>query len=689
MLLVCATVTSIAFPKVQVKGAEASTLFSESFSEATYGTAGSIAVVEPWIQEGSDSSSVSTHNSIFKSAPNGVKVDKTDAISTKISTTGCENIVVGFWYRCSSINSGKAVFEYSVDDGSSWTSIFNVDVKTDKAGVDKEVTLDSKANDQANLILRLKTDSLDGNTYFDDIKVTGTTKGSGTPTATITPVATPVPAATAAPTTAATAAPTKVTFKDVPNDMWAKSYIEKITADGVVIPIKNDLFLPDTSITRAEFSALLVKALMLTDTNGSKSFSDVKAGDWYETAILSAVKSGIIKGFEDGTFKPNDNLSRQDMGVIVANAMKIAKGIETLSETKDFLIFVDNSKIENYAQKAVATAVKYGVIGGKPGKVFDPLNTVTRAEAATVISKLMGKLDPVTLPDLNQKPTSNVPADGSEYSTEDMPEAANIGEDKTWYHDVVVGKGGDRVLKMEIVTPKQKPEKPMPVIVYIYGGGWNHGSKDDHVNKLAGYVDKGYIGVALEYRLTDAAIFPGQLEDCKLAIRYLRANGDKYFMDTDRIGVWGSSSGSHLAALLGTTGDVKELEGTGGWQEYSSRVQAVVDWYGPADFTTEFANNWSSVSKLLGKNAFAVPEIAKSAMPGTYASKDDPPFLVMHGDSDKTVPYYDSVAFAQDLKRAGVNLTFKIVKGAPHGFAGFPDASVMAWDFLEKNLKNK
>lgn len=684
LTLACAITTGIIVPGTQVKGAEPQTLFEEKFDAAALDT--------KWTLD-KGPINIENREAYIHTAPNSIKLDKNDTISTSISTAGYENINVSFWYITGSYTSGKLSVEYSVDNGTTYKEIFGVDAKQ-QTFVSKEVQLDKDAND-TNLLLRLKqygntggayTDTAPSavNVWVDDIKVTGVAKG-GAPAATATPAATAAPAATTSPaataTPAATTAPVKVSFVDVPNGMWAKSFIEDITANGVAIPLTNNEFLPESNITRAEFSALLVQALKLNTADGTNTFTDVKAGEWYEKYVIAAVKAGLIQGNGDGTFMPNGTLSRQDMAVIMSRAMKIAKGIETETDGKAYLTFTDNGAIESYAQKAIATAVKYGVIIGKPGKVFDPANSVTRAEAAKVISKILGKLEPVA--------ASTTPAAGSEYANDDIPQAANIGSDKVLYKDVPIGKGGDVTLKIDIVTPKEKPEKPLPVLVYIYGGGWNHGTKNDHTNKIAGYVDKGYIGVALEYRLTDKTTFPGQLEDCKLAIRYLRANGDKYFMDTDRIGVWGSSSGSHLAALLGTTGDVKELEGNGGWEGYSSRVQAVVDWYGAADFTTEFANNWSSVSKLLGKNAFAVPDKAIAAMPGTYASKDDPPFLVMHGDKDQTIPYYDSVVFAQALKRAGVDLTFKIVKGAPHGFADFPDAAVMAWDFLDKKLKNK
>ncbi|TVY07773.1 alpha/beta hydrolase [Paenibacillus cremeus] len=265
------------------------------------------------------------------------------------------------------------------------------------------------------------------------------------------------------------------------------------------------------------------------------------------------------------------------------------------------------------------------------------------------------------------------------------------------YEDVEIGTAGKRPLYTSIAVPEVAPDSPMPVVVYIHGGGWNHGGRKDALSAISSYVTKrGYIGVTLDYRLTTEAPFPAQVQDVKLAIRYLRAHAEQYHLNPSRIGVWGSSAGGHLASLLGTTGDLVsgqiDLEGTGGWAEYSDKVQAVADWYGPADFTTDFANKYSSVTALLGgKNARSVSELAKQAMPGTYASASNPPFWIRHGEADSTIPYADSVAFAEQLKAAGVEVVdFKTVPGEGHGFTGdaAAQATKEAWAFMDRYVKN-
>lgn len=290
------------------------------------------------------------------------------------------------------------------------------------------------------------------------------------------------------------------------------------------------------------------------------------------------------------------------------------------------------------------------------------------------------------------------------------PQPVPVPEGVELYEDVLIGNAGTRPIYTSIAVPKTTPHAPMPVMVYIHGGGWNHGDRKQALASICSYVTKrGYIGVSLDYRLTPEAPFPAQIQDVKLAIRYLRAHAAEYHLDPSRIGVWGTSSGGHLASLLGTTAqitsgetitldtghvvNVPDLSGNGGWQQYSDQVQAVVDMYGPADFTTNFANSYKSVKALLGgNNAFSVPDQARLAMPGTYASPDDPPFFIRHGDADATIPYTDSVTFSNQLKDAGVKVVdVKIVPKQGHGFTGeaAEQASAEAWAFLNQYVKNR
>ena len=164
--------------------------------------------------------------------------------------------------------------------------------------------------------------------------------------------------------------------------------------------------------------------------------------------------------------------------------------------------------------------------------------------------------------------------------------APSIPADVEAQRDVVYGNGGDVPLKMDIYRPKSLPGGPLPVIVYIHGGDWSTGSKEDGAEKLLPYVQRGYCGVSINYRLTPLVQFPAPLEDCKCAIRYLRTKAKDLNLDPDHIGIWGDSAGGHLAALVGSTSHVKEFEGNGGSPGVSSRVQAVCAQGAPVEFVT-------------------------------------------------------------------------------------------------------
>jgi acetyl esterase/lipase len=258
--------------------------------------------------------------------------------------------------------------------------------------------------------------------------------------------------------------------------------------------------------------------------------------------------------------------------------------------------------------------------------------------------------------------------------------------------DVEFGKLGERALRMHLVRPTTPPKDPVPAVVYVYGGGWKAGSRDAGIRPLTRLAQKGYFGASIEYRLSQEAKFPAQIEDCKCAVRFLRAKSKEYGIDPDRIGVWGPSAGGHLAALLGTSGGRKELEGMGGWADQSSRVQAVVDWFGPTDFLKMGHNKidhdqaTSPESQLIGGAIQENQEKVARANPITYVSKDAPPFLIMHGDQDDLVPLAQSEMLHEALKKAGVPSTLQIVKGQGHGFrGGDPEEQVRA--FFDRVLK--
>ncbi len=271
-----------------------------------------------------------------------------------------------------------------------------------------------------------------------------------------------------------------------------------------------------------------------------------------------------------------------------------------------------------------------------------------------------------------------------------------IPDDVEIVRDVVFGKGGDRELKLHLAFPKQRADKPLPVYVWVHGGGWRKGSKESGIGHLVRMTRQGYAGATIEYRLSGEATFPAQIEDCKCAIRFLRAHADKYGINPDRIAVGGSSAGGHLVALLGTTGDVKELEGSGGWPDQSSRVQAVVDLYGPTDLV-KFVQTYKSHAKpdspeshLLGGPVLDHLDRAKRANPITYVDASAPPFLIFHGSADGVVPPNQSELLHAALGKAGVKSELHILEGAGHGGRAFAAPAVLRkqHDFLKEAFRS-
>jgi acetyl esterase/lipase len=235
--------------------------------------------------------------------------------------------------------------------------------------------------------------------------------------------------------------------------------------------------------------------------------------------------------------------------------------------------------------------------------------------------------------------------------------------------DVVTGQGGGRDLHAEIASPSDATG-PLPAVIYIHGGGWIGG--DYHGGPIQGLAKAGYFAASIEYRLSNEAKWPAQIEDCKLAVRWLRANAAKYNVDPNRIGVWGDSAGGHLVTCLGTMADEKQYEGNGGWPGVSSAVQAVVDYYGPTDFMDPGKYSPQAIDlteKLFGVPHAQNPDLWKSGSPLAYVKAGDPPMLLVHGDSDGLVPLAQSLVFDEALTKAGVPHQLVIVKNANHGFA--------------------
>ena len=260
-------------------------------------------------------------------------------------------------------------------------------------------------------------------------------------------------------------------------------------------------------------------------------------------------------------------------------------------------------------------------------------------------------------------------------------------------------ENGHRNQVLDLFLPEQPSEKPRLLMIWIHGGAWMFG---DQANPPVLYlVSQGFAVASIQYRFSSDAIWPAQAYDCKAAIRFLRANAAKYNFDSDHFGVGGDSSGGHLAAFVGTSGDVKEMEGNLGDTSVSSRVHAVVDWFGPTDFTLMTQQSGSGganshdapespESRLLGGPVQEKRDLAKTANPLTYVDQTDPPFLIMHGDNDQLVPLGQSVILAKALIDAGVEVTMRTIHGAGHEGPEIRNAESrrLIEEFLSRTLKS-
>ncbi|MFN8643067.1 MAG: alpha/beta hydrolase [Candidatus Binatia bacterium] len=231
--------------------------------------------------------------------------------------------------------------------------------------------------------------------------------------------------------------------------------------------------------------------------------------------------------------------------------------------------------------------------------------------------------------------------------------------------DVQYCVAGRTQLTMDVYAPRAVDPPPRPLVIYVHGGGFGRGDKNTSTARayMAEMVSRGFVGASVNYRLAPSSGFPAMLEDVKCAVRYFRANSSTYRVDPNRIGIMGSSAGGQLASMTGVTDARARFEGSGGYANQSSRVQAVVDLFGFADLTALPRPQRDSLLKVFGS-----PAGLAAGSPINYVTSDDPPFLIMHGDRDRSVPLSQSEALLQRLRAARVPATLYVVNNADHGF---------------------
>lgn len=256
--------------------------------------------------------------------------------------------------------------------------------------------------------------------------------------------------------------------------------------------------------------------------------------------------------------------------------------------------------------------------------------------------------------------------------------------------NLVFGNAGGFALKMDVIWCPEKKRDPAPVIVWIHGGAWSDHELDRNYRpetELLKLASKGYFVACIDYRLSDEVPFPAQIQDCKCAIRFLRAHSEEWGLDPQRIGVWGESAGGHLVNLLGSTEGIEEFEGSGGWQEFSSAVNAVCAWYSPASMTHMAHEENSVAAALLGNPPKEkLMEKLEWASPINYFHRDMPPFLIMHGDEDPLVPVDQSRIIYQKLQELGSPVEFHLIHGQGHGFFQGDEPYRIVRDFFDKWL---
>ena len=259
-------------------------------------------------------------------------------------------------------------------------------------------------------------------------------------------------------------------------------------------------------------------------------------------------------------------------------------------------------------------------------------------------------------------------------------------------HDLVYSTVDETALKLDLAAPVEGAG-PFPAVVVFYGGAWRTGDKATNRPFLTEFAQRGFVAIAPQYRHCPANLFPAQVHDAKAAVRWLRAHAADYRIDPDQIGAMGFSAGAHLALMLGTTGPADGLEGTDRADSPSTRVQAVVNFFGPTDLGAADIPILSKilVHDFLGANAADQPRLAARASPLSYIDPTDAAILTFQGTTDAVVPVTQAVRLSEAMTRAGLAGRTELLSGRGHGWSEATMRRTMeaAYAFFEERLRAK
>lgn len=261
--------------------------------------------------------------------------------------------------------------------------------------------------------------------------------------------------------------------------------------------------------------------------------------------------------------------------------------------------------------------------------------------------------------------------------------------------DITFCQVGDTELQLDLYRTRTHVDdgsSRQPCLLAIFGGGFHLGNKEMMRVFCEQFARAGYVVVAPNYRLVPRARFPAPIEDCKCAVRWIRAHADEYRVLADQIGAMGISAGGYLSMMLAFTDPSDGFEGNGGHRQFSSKVQAAVNYAGAFDLTLRdwAPRNEPLIVDFLGHGFDEDPELYRKASPRSYVDATDAPTLSLHGTRDDIVPYGQAVLVDATLKQAGVESELKLVAGAGHGWFGkdLQDSQKLAITFFDRHLKH-